>query len=339
MLEGQTSLVRAPTRRLGAPLRVHVEPATASVEIDGVRLGSGPWQGRLPVGPHRVIGSEPGYVAQHVEVRSAVGEAAPDVALRLAIDPSHPRWPQRERGVAWASAFGGFAGGGTLDATAESACPARCDGDPSVAGFLVGLRGGFRFPFGLSLELGGGYMQLGTRLTRSLDGQFGPGGATAVHYRLDDRLRVSGPFAAGGASFVLPLGKHFDALARFGVGVLAASATDPITGTAATTGASVPIVLEGRNAAANAAAPFLSPELGLGLKLGSFDVVASVAVLVFLTDGPTFSDRGRFGATTADGVADPTSVSNASESDAIANERAFRRFAVVSPQLAIVRRF
>ncbi len=339
VLEGQTSLVRVESRPLGAPVRVRVEPATASLEIDGAPLGEGVWQGRLPHGAHRVVASEAGYTSQSVEVVSVVGASESEVPLRLRIDPAHPRWPQRERGVAWVGVFGGFAGGGTFVSGAESACPARCDKDPSVSGFVAGLRGGFRFPFGLSLELGGGYMQLGMQLTRRLDGPFGPGGAYTVHYRLDDRLRVDGPFAAGGASYVLALGKHFDALARFGAGVLAARATDPVTGTAATTGPGVPVVLEGRNAAAHAAAPFLSPELGVGLKLGPFDLTASLALIVFVADGPTFADRGRFGAATADGVADPGSVSNAQESGLLANERAYRPFVVWSPQLSIARRF
>jgi hypothetical protein len=337
VLEGQTALARLDSRPLGSEVRIRAEPRTATIEIPGAALGTGEWQGRLPVGSYAFTASEPGYRTRTamVTVDPAPG-AGRDVALPLEIDPGHPRWPQRGR--IWIEAFGGYMGGGTLDSDAEAACPGSCNADGAVNGFVAGARGGYRFPFGLSLELGGGYLSLATSIDRTLEDTSGAGGSVAVSYRLRDELHVRGPFGAVGVSQRFDVGSRYHVGLRGSVGLLFARSSDPFTGEATTTGGSLPVEAENRNQTLNSAAVFLSPEVGAGVKLGPVEIGAALGVAFFATDGPEF-DRPRFGNQIAQDPANPDAVGNAKESHVIANERAYGQFVVWTPRISIGRTF
>lgn len=337
VLQGQTALVRLESAPLGGMTRIRVEPRTARIDLDGAPLGIGSFEKRFPAGTYTLVISEPGYHTTTQRVAIPANGAA-KVVVTLEVDPDHPRWPAREDGRVWISAFGGYAGGGTLDSGAEAQCPDRCSGDPSVSGIIVGARGGYRFPIGLSLELGGGFLSLGTSLQRSAESQTGPGDATTVHYTLYDDISVQGPFASLGASYRLLVEKHFHLGARTSVGLLFARSRDPLLGTASTNGPSVPVVDEDRNQTLNSAAVFLYPEVSGGMEVMGFDVGVHIGAAFFATDGPEF-ERDRFGAQTSEGSSDPTAVTNAQESDVVASERAYGRFILWVPTLSIARAF
>src|SRR5207244_307447 len=110
----------------------------ASVFVDRALVGATPWEGTLSPGAHLV------WVAEG---------AAPKLALKLAIDPAHPRWPKRSFGSPSVTLFGGFAVGPGLGGAAEARCPTACGARPAAFGFAAGVRGAFRFPFGLALEI------------------------------------------------------------------------------------------------------------------------------------------------------------------------------------------
>src|SRR5262249_12922785 len=144
---------------LGPETRIDVRPATAEASIDGVALGPGSWQGRLPAGVHRVSASEPGYVTRAATLDVVPSGAPHTVRLDLPVDPNHPRWPKSTAVQLWLGATASWAFATSLGSDAE-ACEGASPCDASLAsGFVGGLRGGLRFSFGLSLELEAGYLR------------------------------------------------------------------------------------------------------------------------------------------------------------------------------------
>ena len=333
ILGGQTALMRARSSALGPSARVRVEPSTAQITIDGVAIGRAAWEGRLPLGKHVITAAEPGYHTQTATLDPAADAPAARITLVLAVDSSHPRWPTP--GHMWIEGFGGYAIGGTLGSKAEEACPDRCDGDPIGHGFVAGLRGGYRFPFGLSLELGGGYMAFGASFERVHPSAFVDrnGQEVPLVYALEDELRVRGPFAGGGASYRLGVSSHVGLIGRAMVGVLFASSSDPISGTATTTGEPTPVLLDDRSTTLRSAAVFVLPAVGAELKLGPVDLGVSFGLAIFPTEGPAFAHE-RFGATPKRS-ADPKAAGNAPLSNAIADERAYGSFVLSVPQISL----
>ena len=334
ILQGQTALLRARSSALGPVARVRVEPSTAQITIDGVAIGPAVWEGRLPLGKHVITASEAGYHTRTATLDPAAGAPPARLSLVLAVDSIHPRWPTLP-GHLWIDGFGGYAVGGTLDSGAEQDCPDRCGGDPLADGFVVGLRGGYRFPIGLSLELGGGYMSFGTSFDRIEQDAFVDrnGNAVQVTYVLRDQLRVQGPFAGGGAGYRLDLGSRFGLLGRVMVGVLFASSSDPILGAATTTGEPTSVLLTDRSATLRSAAVFVLPAVGADAKVGPFDVGVSLGLAIFPTEGPSF-EHARFGAT-PNRSDDPAAVGNAPLSDVIADGRAYGSFLLWVPQISV----
>jgi hypothetical protein len=333
LLEGQTTLLRARSASLGPPLSIRVEPSTAELHVDGIAVGAGGWEGRLPMGEHVVVVTEAGYIAQTVRL-PASPDSAPmrRVSVELVVDPSHPRWPKP--GHFWVQALGGYAGARTLAATAEGDCPASCSSSPIVNGFRVGARGGYRFPLGLSVTFGGGYMAFGASFDRTKRDSFGKDGAFHVTYRLHDDLRVAGPFVAVGASHRLGLGSRFGAIFGLEVGALFAAARDPITGTASTDGEAVPILLSDRYATLWSVAGFVNPRAGIEARWGPIDVGVSLGLAFFVGQGPTFP-HASFGATPSQDPAHPGAVGNSPLSGVIAGERAYGAFLLWVPEISL----
>lgn len=339
IVEHQTALVRVESLPLGPEIVVRAEPRSAAIEIDGTPLGQGPWQGALPAGEHAFTASEAGYhdagikLSPHAEQR---GEPV-EIVLRLAIDASHPRWPKPivpAKGHPWIEAFLGYAGGATLGSTAESECPERCNENPTVDGLSIGARAGYRFPFGLSLELGGGFLALATAFDRTKQSRFGDHDQYVVTYHLHDELTLSGPFAGAGASYRIPLAGRFAANARLTAGVVFSSSHDPVDGTAATTGAATPVSLGDRNATLHGAAFFLGSSAGVTASIGPVDLGLALGFLVFPSDGPSFA-HASFQPAPNRNPADPGAVGNAPASSAIAGERAYGAFAVWAPEISV----
>jgi hypothetical protein len=323
IVEGQAALLSLKSERLGAPVRLVSQPAAASIELEGTTIASGTWVGRLPLGSYRVRVSEPGYHERTVPFESAPGGQERALTIELPLDPDHPRWPKPVRGDFIIGAFGGFSGGATLGGTASEACPANCEGGAEALGLLVGARGAYRFPFGLSAELGAGYW----RLTQSFD-------RTVVDARSDadltlslrDRVLLHGPFAAGGISYQLFLdeGARLHLIGRASIGALLANVSDPISGTASTSSVTADVQIQNRNETSTSVAPFLMPELGIGYSVGALSFAAGLGIGLFPTEGPAL-DRGRVG----------VSGAAARETTALDDEVAYSSFLLWVPQASV----
>jgi hypothetical protein len=338
VLEGQTALAQLPVADLGPPLRIAVTPPTAGISLDGVALGIGSWAGRLPVGGHRVVVSEEGYrsraITLVVQNKSLADER---VQVDLAIDPESPRWPHPSRGRPFVSLFGGYFGGMSLHSDAEQGCPARCFTVPSVLGGLAGARVGFRFNRGLAPEIAVGVATVGLDLQRSEQSTFTSRQAVttvAVSYRLEDRLRLNGPFVATGGSAWIPLRPDVGFLARASVGVLFAHISDPITGDASASGEKAPVIVSSRDETLKKPIGFFLPELGAEARLGSLRVGFTVGAAFFPALGPRFTHENT-GVNPRCEAARPTAVGCAPITHLLQGEQAFSSFVLWSPQVSM----
>ena len=115
VLQGQTTLLRAKSSRLGRTIHVEIEPRSAAVAFDGVRVGVGRADLRVPLGTHLLEARERGYFPATASVESIESaNEAPVVRLSLVADPADPRWPTiRANGVRFAEAV--RAAGGSVD--------------------------------------------------------------------------------------------------------------------------------------------------------------------------------------------------------------------------------
>ena len=332
VLEGQAAVVRLQTRALGPEVTIRVEPRSAAFEVAGLALGPGTWQGRLPAGSYVVSASERGYhpATQRLDLRS--GGDPVDMNLRLSVDPDHPRWP-RAKGSLVVDAFGGLLAGPSLAGDYASECPDNCTSSSAAFGFLVGGRGGYRFPSGFAVEVTGGYLSVGQEVQRTEMGTFGAAN-TVVTYDFTDPVHVRGPFAGLGVSYRAKFGNRFYGGTRATVSLLVARSGDPVGGTASAGGTTANVTVPEANRTVLSAAPFVTPELLAGVRLGPIDVGLSVGVSFFFAKGPELSR----GAVRVDGPPDPTnpeSAQNAQSSNLIEDERAYGRFVLLVPALTV----
>ncbi len=334
VITGQVSLARVALAPLGPSIVARVEPRTAELAIDGIPVGVGAWQGRLPRGEHRLIASEAGYVSQSTQVDAIDPARAVELDLRLVIDPDHPRWPRPAAGHFWMGAFAAYAGTGSLGSGAEAACSEDCLSDPPANGGLIGGRIGFRFPVGVSIELGGGWLGLQKDVFRVERDTFKVGDQSyAIRYDLQDQLALRGPVVLFGASYVVPLAWRLDLLARLSGGVLFAEASDTIRATARTDGPDVEALVYGPAGDRTAVVPLVAPELGVELALGSARLGAGLAAMFLPLAGPSFEGR-RLGVDPAPDSTRPGSVGNAPQSKAIETERSFGLIPIFLPGLS-----
>jgi PEGA domain len=340
ILEGQTALAQLPVSDLGPPLHMEITPSTAGLTVDGVVLGLGSWEGRLPVGDHRIAVTEYGYRTR-VFVLAVQNKslAAERVQVDLVRDPDSPRWPRSSRGRPFASFFGGYLTGAALGATAEQGrCPAFClKSTTAVRGGLAGLRVGFRFNRGFAPEIAVGGASFGseiTRETRSIFYSRQAGTNVTVSYAIHDRLRLSGPFLSTGVSTWIPFGYDVGLLSRVTAGLLFAKATDPISGTAETNHGKADIAVSDRDEALPKLIGFVLPELGFEARFGALRLSLTASAAFFPAIGPSFKHENA-GVSPLCTAAQPTAVGCAPISHLVADERAFGPFVLWSPQASL----
>lgn len=324
VLEGQTALARVNSADLGPSVHVTVEPATAAITIDDVALGVSKWEGRLVVGAHVLVVSEPGY---RPERRPLTVERAPlTIDVKLRVDPDDPRWPRPRVGSIDVGAFGALGLTGSLGGDAEAGCAARCTSNAPAVGFLVGGRVGYQFDFGLGLELAGGYLSVRHGFARRLS-------AGAVTLDLEDTVAVRGGVGAAGVNYHVRLAGPIRFVARTRVGFMVADSGDPVSGTASTGGESLPLRVEGKYETLRSFQPFVEPEIGAEATFGGFAVGLGLGVAFF----PAWSPPGghaELGVTpSCPTSANPTSIGCMRNSDAIAGERVQGPFALWLPTL------
>jgi len=332
VVQGQTVVVQVKSAALGAPTRIDVAPPSADLIVDGVELGPGAWDGRLPAGAHAATAREAGYFERTLPFDSPpVGSSPVSLRLALAIDPNHPRWPKATSGHLWVEAFAGYALGPSMHTGAESNCTS-CPSNPGAGGPLAGGRVGYRFPFGTSIELGGGYLSLVSSFQRTIATTYGS--SYPIRYSLDDEVHVRGPFVVAGVSHRVPLGDSFDLSPRVSAGILFSQAFDVLSASAATNGAGVSASVDNTASTSSAIDVVVVPELALGWRIGSFRVGAALAGLLLPTNGPTIANGQLTPPYQCPAGASPATVGCAKGSGAVQNERSHGTMLLFMPQLS-----
>lgn len=294
VVEGQTVTAAAQPLPLGPEVRVLVTPHTAELRIGEVAVGHGRWQGRLPLGDHRIAAREEGYVAQERAV-TIDADSHGDVTLRLPVDEDHPRWGVLG-GQIWIEAFGGPAFAPSLGSDAEATCDtATCSADPIALGFVAGGRVGYEFPFRLSLEVAGGYLSLRKQLSRSVPSFYDVGSPpirVPTRYELEDDIRLAGGLAVAGVGYRLPLGETFQLRGHALAGVFFGSASDAPTGSVHVDGSRAEVTLLGADEAVTFADLLILPELQLGARFDGLSVNVGLMVGIFALRGPSYPTAG-----------------------------------------------
>lgn len=336
VLLGQTVLVRASSRALGPPVEIDVDPPSAELTLSGMKLGVGSFSGRLPIGTYRLSAEEDGYNPESTLLRVSEARKSPiRITLSLTKQEADDRRPEEPPGHPWIGAFGGYAGGSSLGSDAERGCPGRCSEEPFASGFVIGARSGYRLQNGLGIDAQVGYLDLGTSFTRYESDTFTVKlDKHTIDYQFKDDLSVRGPLVGAGASYRAVIDSPFAFVSRVMVGVLFASARDPIAATANPAGNALDLAVARRFEPVSAPSLFVAPELGLDVSWGGFHGGVSLGLMFFPMIGPAFA-HPEVGNPVArcDPETAAVPVECAPNSDVLADERAFGLFTVWLPQV------
>jgi hypothetical protein len=203
--ENQASNLTLSAVELDAEIRIEPTPANARVDVDGVQIGNGVWEGRLPSGVHKLEIAADGFVAYRKDVRLNKGKRE-IVKVVLERDLSNPMWSAGFVPHLYVEAFAGGAIAMSFSGGADEACSAGDCSDSSLPlGFIAGARGGYQLTKGLGVELGLGYLSMSESMTRSVSatGETNAAGEATVFTstNYEDKTTFSGPFAAISAAY------------------------------------------------------------------------------------------------------------------------------------------
>jgi hypothetical protein len=206
----ETTTLALSTGKLDSALRVQPAPSNASVFIDGVEVGDGVWQGRLPSGQHRVEVASSGHIPDSRRVTLKTGESRA-LQITLERDLSDPRWHSGFVPHLALDVFGGLAWSPSLGGGADASCGGsvsadgreyeRCSKRSPPLGFMLGARAGWVLRERLSLEVSFGYLSLKEKITRSLPAIFEQRQNQVFADALADSTHLQGPLAAVSASY------------------------------------------------------------------------------------------------------------------------------------------
>jgi hypothetical protein len=288
VIEGQMVRVLARTAPLGPEFRVHVDPPTAELSIDGVRISVGSWRGRLPRGEHRFEAGEVGYRATTRAIDPAVDR---DIVLTLAVDPAHPRWKTRSELGLRTEGLAGFAIGPGFGSGAERSCDtfACAEDDPALGVFAAG-RFGYEVARHIAVEASIGYFAFRTNVTRAVSDSFVPTSGTEspvrTEYLIKDELSLLGPFASLGGSYSWRLGPSLMLALGAHAGGWIVSGSDRAQGRVAGAGAQGRVAVEGSGASTRSTDLFAMLDGRLRTRLGGIDIAAGFTAVAFLLEGP-----------------------------------------------------
>ena len=296
--EGQSSTLSLRATKLDAQLKVEPVPTNSRVDIDGVTVGSGVWQGKLTSGTHRVEVTSEGHVPFRGEVTISSGKSE-QMQVKLERDLSNPIWKtgfaphiylELALGAAIAPSFGG---GADLSCSGNVSFPDGSSGEgcsdrARPFGFYGGLRGGYQLTSGLGVELLVGYTRLSESMSRRIVAS-GEGNTRWASSDYEDTTEIGGPLATLGASYQLL--EKTPLLFRISGGVLRARVTTTNDGTYTAT---VPHPRDSSitaNVTQSARAieevqdlwiPLIAPEVRFGYRFGKrFTLDLGVAAFVF----------------------------------------------------------
>lgn len=137
---------------LGATLRIDPKPSAAAITVDGVLVGRGHWEGRLPEGTHEIVASLEGYTrfSSRVAIEDGGRQIVVEAPLERVSFGGH-------RGIALELIGAGatrLAGGSDL-ATGCSGCSSSLP-----VGGEVAVRGAYELTNGIGVGLHAGYLLL-----------------------------------------------------------------------------------------------------------------------------------------------------------------------------------
>ncbi len=309
--ENEASSVTLLATKLDAKVRIEPVPASARVDIDGVGVGAGIWEGQLTSGQHSIEIYAPGHLSYRKQV--AVSSTRREI-VRVALerDLNDPMWSTAFKPHLFLEIAGGLGYSPGFGTTAESACDkdlalstgsvAGCSDRSRPFGFIAGGRGGFQLTSGLAVEVFLGYLSLSNSLKRAVVAEGETRGSTTLSYEsrnVSDTTSVSAPLAALSASY-----HFFDKTPltfRIWAGAMRARVKHEVNGTF--TG-EVPYTANGTSStvtvdqavsvfepASNVWVPLLGPEVRLGYRFAKrFSVDIGVAGLLFF--GPSKAREG-----------------------------------------------
>jgi hypothetical protein len=195
----RTATLTLRATKLDAEMRIEPTPANARIDIDGVQVGSGVWEGRLQSGTHQIEVTADAFLAYRREVAVRAGQRE---VLRVALerDLTNPRWREDVfRPHIFVEVVAAGAVAPSFGGAADAACGrGECSKRTRPAGVLVGARGGYQLTSGLGIELFLGYMWMHEKMTRSQTAQ-ADFSLTSTDYR--DETTLSGPLFAASASY------------------------------------------------------------------------------------------------------------------------------------------
>jgi len=290
VIAGQTVKRAVTPKPLGPERRVIVDPPTAALSIDGVAIGKGRFQGRLPVGKHVIEAREDGYVPARVPLEVTATDAA-DLPVKMIVDPNHPRWGSaapKSRfavgalfGYAFATSFGN-------DSTAWCREASPCEQTAAPAGPRFGLGGVYELPNGLGVYLDAGYWSLTRKMSRRFSRNAGL--ASSVQYDLEDNIRLSAFFVSAGLGYRIKLGESFDVAGRLMVSGARVTARDTLTGTMSDDKVSVATKTDGSGVSKDGIMVDVAPEIVLGAWIGKHvRATIGLAIPISVLRGPQLS--------------------------------------------------
>jgi len=343
--KGQTVIGKARVLFLGPELRLTVDPPTAELFIDGVSVGRGSWQGRLPLDEHELYAQEGDQVAR--KTLSIDAQSRGGTTIRLGADEQAPGGDVREEdaaeneGKVLLEAFGGVAATPSLRSDAETPgvhCRAEdCElvSRSGPLGFLLGARAAYEFPFHLSVGGLAGYLSVSTQLERRLDSFFEHNGDRVdYHYGLTDELHLGGPFFGAAVGYRVPITSVLELRTNLGAGAVLVQARDAVIGTATSRGRTVPVDISRSNRNVSAVDVFIMPEVQLGLRFDGFGVgLGLMTAFVLDVTGLDHATEDLEVEGSCQAHINPTAVDCAPDAGFIAREDAYDAFTLWVPSL------
>jgi len=227
--------------------------------------------------------------------------------------------------------------GSSLKSGAESACDGgRCTSSPIATGFVGLLRGGYEIPARVSALIGVGYLSVRRTIERDIATTFGPDtDKIPVAYAMTDRLRVAGPMVTAGVGYRVPFGR-FELGARLHIGFAFVGASDGVDGRATVNGRSADVYVDDAGKSVRTIAVLGIPEIHAAVRFGAIDVRLGVMALASVATGARL-DNGQthVAADTKCTPAIGREVECAPGTFLVANERAFGRFLLIAPEIAV----
>jgi hypothetical protein len=335
-----------------AAVRKKLGTVSVVANVEGTVVLDGRPRGRLPLAvPIRATGGrhilrivKEGFATYERWIDVTVGQHTTVLAELVSLEPAvreihaGPHTAKPRDGLFFVEVYGAYAASATLASDAEHPCPARCS-HHAVGGGLVGARVGYRLRQGFGVELTGGYASFAATVARTARGRFYDTRAFSETYALADDLHVRGAFVGGGPSMDVRLGRalgptRWAFVARTTLGVLFASASDPITGSLSVGGASAPVIVENQNQTLRSQPLFVMPAMGLQLRFRLLNVSLALGTAFFPLSGPRFDHAQTGAATNCPYTPNPGTPGCAPASAVVANERAYGPFLLWLPQLS-----